>query len=75
MRTSQLPLEMDGAGDEVAGELAERALGADLDGFCLTFFDYQRDLTLFAERVIPVLREKLLERGVRLRLTLDEPGS
>jgi alkanesulfonate monooxygenase SsuD/methylene tetrahydromethanopterin reductase-like flavin-dependent oxidoreductase (luciferase family) len=64
-----------GSPDEVAGELAERALGADLDGFCLTFFDYQRDLTLFAERVIPVLREKLLERGVRLRLTLDEPGS
>ncbi|MGE0598219.1 MAG: LLM class flavin-dependent oxidoreductase [Dehalococcoidia bacterium] len=64
-----------GSPDEVAAQLAERALTASLDGFCLTFFDYQRDLTLFAERVIPVLREKLLERNVRLRLTSDESES
>lgn len=63
-----------GSPEEVARELTDRAVASSLDGFCLTFFDYQRDLTLFAERVVPPMREMLLERGVRLRLLSDEPS-
>lgn len=64
-----------GSPEEVARELAQRAAASSVDGFCLTFFDYKRDLTLFAERVLPPLKEMLREKGVQLRLTSNEQSA
>ncbi len=59
-----------GTPDDIAAGLAELAAEG-IDGFCLTLFDYTRELELFGRRVIPQLRERLGERGQRLALTTD----
>lgn len=57
-----------GTPDLIATELAEWAATTELDGICLTLYDYEADLTLFGEEVIPRLAEQLSSRGMTLRL-------
>lgn len=55
-----------GAPQRAAEELAEWACQWDVAGICLTLVDYERDLELFAEKVLPVLEKELESRGRRL---------
>lgn len=57
--------------DDVATGLAALAAAHAIDGLCLTLFDYQRELDLIAERVLPILRDRLAAHGITLHLTTD----
>jgi pyrimidine oxygenase len=62
-----------GSGDPVAGapetmaeRLANMIVSSGVDGLHMTFVDFVKDLRIFGERVLPLLKAKLAARGVAL---------
>lgn len=49
--------------DQIGAQLAEWAAACNVDGVCLTLFDYLNDLELLGSRALPVLERELAARG------------